>query len=211
MPRTRKSPSGRSLDASRMVPAATAKIAPESDAEQRALVREVGQHRAHVGEGAAHAQDRHAAKADQDADPGAEPQRFMGDEGREQGDEHRLGLGIDRADRVIAQREGMDHQRCGDDLGHARDGHQAEKGQADVRHLPAGAEHQEGQHAEGEGRAVEVAHEVRAIDAQDAANFLLHRRADVLTQRRGNRDRYPEWHASSSVKCTELARARLQW
>ena len=30
MPRTRKSPSGSSLEASRMVPAATAKIAPEA-------------------------------------------------------------------------------------------------------------------------------------------------------------------------------------
>ena len=72
MPRTMKSPSGSSLEASRMVPAAMAKIAPESDAVERALVREVGQHAAHIGERAAHAQDRHAAQADQDADPGAE-------------------------------------------------------------------------------------------------------------------------------------------
>ena len=71
MPRTRKSPSGRSFEASRMVPAAMAKIAPEAMPKSAPLWVRSASTRAHVGERAAHAQDRDAAQADQDADPGA--------------------------------------------------------------------------------------------------------------------------------------------
>ena len=42
------------------------------DAVERALVREVGQHAADIGEPAAHAQDRDSAQAHQDAGPCAE-------------------------------------------------------------------------------------------------------------------------------------------
>jgi len=65
---------------------------PCQNAVERALVGEVGQNAADIGDRAAHAQDRHAAQADQDADPGAEAQRLVGDEGGEQGHKHRLGL-----------------------------------------------------------------------------------------------------------------------
>ena len=91
----------------------------------------------------------------------------------------------------------MNHQRRRHDLRYTRGRHPGKEPQRKGGYVPASAEHQEGQHAQRQRRAIEVADEVGAIDTQYATNLLLHRRADVLEQRSGDGDRYPERHVSS--------------
>src|SRR5262249_50205403 len=67
----------------------------------------------------------------------------------------------------------------------------------------------EGERRQRQRRAVEVTDEIGAIDTENATNLLLHRRADVLEQRSGDGDRYPERHISSPGQYMVSTRRRL--
>ena len=87
------------------------------EADQRRLFGPAGEQARETRPGARGRDRQHPEQADDDRERRAEPERIAQDQDAENRGLHRLGLGIGRADRKVAERERVQKQRGRGDLG----------------------------------------------------------------------------------------------
>ena len=160
------------------------------------------QPRMQVAKGEVALRDRdghHPDEAHHDRERGERAHRLTEDHEAEDRGLHRLGLGIGGADREVAEREEVDEEGGRDDLGEPaqhREEHEARVGVrpresislAERRHVDEGERGRVHEPAEGHARGAEGSLEV-----------LLERRPQVLHERGGEGDRYPELHPEACL------------
>jgi hypothetical protein len=178
-------------------------MAARGDADQRRPLGPAEQERARERPRAVERHEHDADRPEHDrrrAEPG---HRFAEEDEAEHGGLDHLGLGVGDADGEIPVGEGVEQQRGRDDLRDGAQRHPRREAPIEGGQVLADAKVEQQQIEDRERKAEGVARVGRRVGAEPPLQVLLERRADVLQQRRGDRDGDPEpghgrrWHLKS--------------